>query len=123
MEATALEADGARRVVALVPGEWGVHQRRLGPLALVVHPELTEVAVLGPDAPAEQLARIGSDPRWRSERLSTAVRVNGGWVGVTVALVVGVWVGLAVDRLVRLDRGLIRLWPGLRRRTRVESRL
>ena len=80
MEATALEADGARRVVALVPGEWGVHQRRLGPLALVVHPELTEVAVLGPDAPAEQLARIGSDPRWRSERLPTAVRVNGGWV-------------------------------------------
>lgn len=96
---TVLADEGARRVAALVPAMIALHARK-APVAVLLHPEESEVAVLDPRVTPEQLAAIPGDPRWQTERLPTDRSVAGGWLPVLAFVVLGLVAGLGLDWVV-----------------------
>lgn len=92
--------DGApRRVAALVPAEMALQMPRT-PAALLVHPHRREVAVVEDRITPQQVAEIGADPRWSTERLPTDRTVVGGYPALVAALAVGVAAGAGVSAVV-----------------------
>lgn len=96
---TVLADGGARRVAALVPAMLALHARK-APVAVLLHPEDREVAVLDPRVGQQQLTAIAEDPRWRSETLPTDRSVVGGWLPLLGCALLGVVVGVGLDWLV-----------------------
>ncbi|WP_341928040.1 hypothetical protein [Nocardioides psychrotolerans] len=96
---TVLAEGGARRVAALVPAMLALHARK-APVAVLLHPDDPEVAVLDPRVGQSQLAAITEDPRWRSETLPTDRTVVGGWLPLVGCALLGVAVGVGFDWLV-----------------------
>lgn len=96
---TVLADGGARRVGALAPARLGLEARR-APVALLLHPDEREAAVLDPHVTPERLAAIAADPRWQTERLPTDRTVVGGWGPLVGCALAGVVIGLGFDALV-----------------------
>ncbi|WP_309650045.1 hypothetical protein [Nocardioides sp.] len=96
---TVLAPGGARRVGALVPAMLALESRK-APVAVLLHPDEPEVAVLDPRITPQQLAAIGDDPRWRTEWLPTDSSVVGGWLPALACGVLGIVVGVGLDWLV-----------------------
>ncbi len=96
---TALADGGARRVAALVPAMLALESRK-APVAVLLHPDEPEVAVLDPRVSPQQLAAIAHDPRWATEDLPTDRSVVGGWLPLVGSAFLGLVVGFGFDRLV-----------------------
>ena len=96
---TVLAEGGARRVGALVPALVGLESRR-APVALLLHPDEPEAAVLDDRVTPEQVAAIAADPRWASEPLPTDRTVVGGYLPLLGCAVLGVLAGVGLDLLV-----------------------
>jgi len=91
---TALAPGGARRVVAATPY---AGLRAGQPVALLLDPDDTDVAVLDDRVGPGDLAAIDADPRWRTWTLPTERRVAGGWSGVALAGLLGALAGGGVS--------------------------
>lgn len=96
---TVLAEGGARRVGALVPAMLGLEARK-APVAVLLHPHEREAAVLDNRVTPTQVAAIGQDPRWETERLPTDRTVVGGYLPVVGCALAGLGVGLGLDLLV-----------------------
>lgn len=99
--ATVLAEGGARRVGVLVPAMLGLESRK-APVAVLLHPDEREAAVLDNRVTPAQLAAIDGDPRWGTERLPTDRSVVGGYLPVLGCAVLGLAVGIGLDLLVVL---------------------
>ena len=96
---TVLADTGARRVAALVPAMLALHARK-APVAVLLHPDEPEVAVLDPRVSQQQLTAIAEDPRWDTEPLPTDRSVIGGWLPALGCAALGIVVGVGFDWLV-----------------------
>ncbi|WP_193614027.1 hypothetical protein [Nocardioides lijunqiniae] len=96
---TVLADDGPRRVGALVPATIGL-EKRDAPVAVLLHPDEREAAVVDDRVTPEQVAAIAADPRWESAALPTDRTVGGGYLPMLGCALLGLASGLGLDLLV-----------------------
>ncbi|WP_193609306.1 hypothetical protein [Nocardioides lijunqiniae] len=96
---TALAEDAPRRVGVLVPATVGLESRN-APVAVLLHPDEREAAVVDDRVTPEQVSAIAADPRWESAALPTDRTVGGGYLPMLGCALLGLVAGLGLDLLV-----------------------